>query len=84
MDGRIQKWFVDGSEYKDPQVFLYNIESGVRKTIDGVNGPKKVNTNLECVLEKIDPKTDVGETDTFGARSKATPLRLSLEIRTLR
>ncbi len=78
IDGRIQKWFVDGNEYKDPQVFLYDIESGVRKTIDGVNGPKKVNTNLECVLEKMEPKTDVGETDTFGARSKTHTITVKL------
>ncbi len=78
IDGRIQKWFVDGSEYKDPQLFLYDIESGVRKTIDGVNGPKKANTNLECVLEKMDPKTDVGETDTFGARSKTHTITVKL------
>ena len=78
INGRIQKWFIDGSEYKDPQVFLYDIESGVRKTIDGVNGPKKASTNLECVLEKMDPKTGVGETDTFGARSKTHTITVKL------
>ena len=50
----------------------------MRKTIDGVNGPKKANTNLECVLEKMNPKTDVGETDTFGARSKTHTITVKL------
>ena len=78
INGRIQKWFIDGSEYKDPQVFLYDIESGVRKTIDGVNGLKKANTNMECVLEKMHPKTGAGETDTFGARSKTHTITIKL------
>ena len=60
---------MDGSEYKDPNVFLYDIRGGVKETVDNVNGPKKVSTNLVCVLEKEDPKTGVKETDTFGVRS---------------
>ena len=56
LDGSAQKWFVDGSECKDPNVFLYDIESGVKETVDNVNGPKKVNLNLVCELEKEDPK----------------------------
>ncbi len=58
-----------GSEYKDPDVFLYDIANGVKEIVDSVDGPKKVNMNLSCVLEKEDPKTGNKEEDTFGARS---------------
>ena len=75
---RIQRWFIDGSEYKDPEVFLSDTEIGVRKTIDGVKGSKKVNTNLECVLEKTSMKTGVSETDTFGARSKTHTVTIQI------
>ena len=57
MNGRVQKWLVDGSEYKDLDVFLYDIVSGIKETVDSVDGPKKVNMNLSCILEKEDPKT---------------------------
>ena len=69
LNGSVQKWFVDGSQYKDPDVFLFDIKSGVKKMVDGVNGPKRVHMNLSCVLEKEDPKTGNKEEDTFGARS---------------
>ena len=69
MNGSVQKWFADGSGYKDPDVFLYDIADGVKKIVDSVDGPKRVNMNLSCVLEKEDPKTGNKEEDTFGARS---------------
>ena len=69
MNGRVQKWLVDGSEYKDPDVFLYDSASGVKETVDSADGPKKVNMNLSCILEKEDSKTGNKEEDTFGARS---------------
>ncbi len=59
---------MDGSQYKDPDVFLFDIKSGVKKIVGGVNGPKRVHMNLSCVLEKEDPKTGDKEEDTFGAR----------------
>ncbi len=30
LNGSVQKWFVDGSQYKDPDVFLFDIKSGVK------------------------------------------------------
>ena len=69
MSGDVQRWFVNGSEYLDPDVFLHNIADGVREVVDGVNGPKKVHLNLSCVLERVDPKTGVEDQDTFGSRS---------------
>jgi hypothetical protein len=41
ISGRIQRWFVDGSEYKDAEVFLYDIESGVKKIIEDVKRVKE-------------------------------------------
>ena len=78
MNGRVQKWLVDGSEYKDPDVFLYDIASGVKETVDSVDGPKKVNMNLSCILEKEDPKTGDKEEDTFGARSGTHTVTIQL------
>ena len=69
LNGSVQKWFVNGSQYKDQDVFLFDIKSGVKKMVDGVNGPKRVHMNLSCVLEKEDPRTGDKEEDTFGARS---------------
>ncbi len=69
LNGSVQKWFVDGSQYKDADVFLFDIKSGVKKIVDSVDGPKRVHMNLSCVLEKEDPKTGNKEEDTFGARS---------------
>ena len=37
-----------------------------------------MNTNLECVLEKMDMKTGVSETDTFGARCKIHSVTVQL------
>ena len=37
--------------------------------MDSVDGPKKVNMNLSCVLEEEVPKTSDKEEDTFGAKS---------------
>ncbi len=61
MNGTVQKWFVDGSEYLDPDE--------VKRLVDNFNWPKKVHMNLSCVLVKEDPKTGVEEEDMFGARS---------------
>ena len=69
LGGSVQRWFVDGGEYLDPDVFLYDIADGVRRVVDSVNGSKKVHMNLSCVLEKEDPKTGNKEEDKFGARS---------------
>ena len=79
MNGRVQKWFADGSEYKDPDVFLYDIASGVKEIVDSVDGSKKVNMNLSCVLEKEDPKTGDKEEDRFGARSGTHTVTIQLE-----
>ncbi len=78
MNGTVQKWFVDGSEYLDPDVFLYDIADGVKRVVDGVSGPKKVHMNLSCVLEKEDPKTGVREEDTFGSRSGTHTVTIQL------
>ncbi len=69
MNGTVQKWFVDGSEYLDPDVFLYDILDEVKRLVDSFNWPKKVHMTLSCTLEKEDPKTGVREEDTFGSRS---------------
>ena len=61
MNGTVQKWFVDGSEYLDPDVFLHDIADGVKRMVDSFNWPKKVYMNLSCVLEKEDPKTGVSK-----------------------
>ncbi len=76
--GQSTLWFVDGSEYLDPEVFLHDVASGVKETVDGVSGPKKVHMNLSCVLEKEDPKTGNSMEDTFGARSKTQSITLQL------
>ncbi len=78
LNGRAQKWFVDGSGYKDPSVFLYDIEDGVRKVVGNVSGPRKVGTNLSCVLVKEDPRTGVSETAWFGARSGTHTITVKL------
>ncbi len=69
MNGTVQKWFIDGSEYFDPDVFLYDTEDEVRKLVDGFKWPKKVHMNLSCVLWKEDPRTGAEEEDMFGSRS---------------
>ena len=40
--GQSAIWFVDGSEYLDPEVFLYDVEEGVKKMVDEVKKSKKV------------------------------------------
>ena len=42
---KVQKWFIDGSEYKDTDLFLSHIEPNVRKIVDDFKGPKKVYMN---------------------------------------
>ncbi len=69
---------MDGSGYKDPSVFLYDIEDGVRKVVDNVSGPRKVGANLSCVLVKEDPRTGVSETAFFGARSGTHSITIKL------
>ena len=69
---------MDGSEYLDPEVFLHDVAAGVKETVDGVTGPKKVHMNLSCVLEKEDPKTGNSMEDMFGARSKTRSVTLQL------
>ena len=69
MNGTVQKWFVNGSDYLDPHVFLYDIACEVKRLVDSFNWPKKVSMNLSCVLAKDDPRTGVDELDMFGGRS---------------
>ena len=69
MNGTVQKWFIDRSEYLDPDVFLYDVEAEVKKLVDGFDWPKKVHMNLSCILSKEDPRTGVEEEDMFGSRS---------------
>ncbi len=79
MNGRVQKWFVDGSEYLDPDVFLYDIADRVKKIVVSVSRPKKVSMNLSCILEKEDPRTGKKEEDTFGVRSWTYTIITQLE-----
>ena len=69
---------MDGSEYLDLDVFLFDIADGVKKVVDGVDVPKKVHMNLSCVLEKEDPRTGVKEQDTFGWRSGTHTITVQL------
>ncbi len=69
---------MDGSEYKDPDVFLYDIANGVKEIVRSVDGSKKVNMNLSCLLEKEDPKTGDKEEDTVGARSGTHTVTIQL------
>ena len=78
MNGAVQKWFIDGSEYLDPDVFLHDIEDEVRKLVDGFKWPKKVHMNLSCVLSKEDPRTGAEEEDMFGSRSGAHAITVRL------
>ena len=76
--GQSTIWFVDGSEYLDPEVFLYDVEEGVKKMVDEVKKSKKVSMNLSCILEKEDAKTGNKMEDTFGSRSKTKVVTLQL------
>ena len=76
--GQSTIWFVDGSEYLDPEVYLYDVEEGVKKMVDEVKKSKKVSMNLSCVLEKEDAKTGNKMEDTFGSRSETKVVTLQL------
>ena len=78
MNGAVQKWFIDGSEYLDPDVFLYDTTDEVRKLVDGFKWPKKVYMNLSCVLSKEDPRTGAEEEDMFGSRSGTHAITVQL------
>ena len=78
MSGAVQKWFIDGSEYLDPDVFLYDTTDEVKKLVDSFNWPKKVHMNLSCVLSKEDPKTGAEEEDMFGSRSGTYTITVQL------
>ena len=69
MNGTVQKWFIDGSDYLDPDVFLYDTTDEVKKLVDGFDWPKKVHMNLSCILSKEDPRTGAEEEHMFGSRS---------------
>ena len=69
MNGTVQKWFIDGSEYLDPDVFLHDTTDEVKKLVDSFNWPKKVHMNLSCILSKEDPRTGAEEEDMLGSRS---------------
>ena len=66
---KVQKWFIDGSEYKDTDSFLSHIEPNVRKIVGDFKGPKKVYMNLTCLLLKKNPRDNTEELDRFGSRS---------------
>ena len=66
---KVQKWFIDGSEYNDTDLFLCHIEPNVRKIVNNFKGPKKVYMNLECLLVKENPIDNTEELDRLGSRS---------------
>ncbi len=78
MNGAVQKWFIDGSEYLDPDVFLHDIGDEVKKLVDSFNWPKKVHMNLSCILSKEDPRTGAEEEDMFGSRSGTHAITVQL------
>ena len=78
MNGAAQKWFIDGSEYLDPDVFLYDTTDEVKKLVDSFNWPKKVHMNLSCILSKEDPRTGAEEEDMFGSRSGTHTITVQL------
>ena len=78
MNGTVQKWFIDGSEYLDPDVFLYDTTDEVKKLVDSFNWLKKVHMNLSCILSKEDPRTGAEEEDMFGSRSGTYTITVQL------
>ena len=66
---KAQKRFIDGSEYKDTDIFLSHIEPNVRKIVGYFKGPKKVYMNLTCLLVKKNRRDNTEELDRFGSRS---------------
>ena len=44
------KWIVPGNDFKDPFIFLDSAKDEVEKIVTDVNGHKKVNTTLVCVM----------------------------------
>ncbi len=70
LEGNVQRWFVSGEGYKDPNVFLNHTEDGSKEAIDSVNGPRKVYTVLKCKLKKIDLKTGKETHADFIGKSK--------------
>ncbi len=81
MRGAVQNWFIDGSEYLDPDVFLYDVEDKVKKLVDSFNWPKKVHMNLSCILSKEDPRTGIQEEDMFGSRSGTHTITIQLGVK---
>ena len=69
LNGNVQKWLIDGSGFKDPNVFLSYAERSVKETVDNVDGAKKVYINLKCILFKVDLKTDERIYANFNGRS---------------
>jgi hypothetical protein len=78
LNGKVQKWFVSGKGYKDPNVFLFHIENGVKKVVDNVSGPRKVSAVLVCYMMKETAKTGFYEVDKFGARSRTHTITVRL------
>ena len=78
MNRTVQKWFIDGSEYLDPDVFLYDTTDEVKKLVDSFNWPKKVHMNLSCILSKEDPRTGAEEEDMLGSRSGTHAITVQL------
>ncbi len=70
LDKNVQRWFVSGEGYKDPNVFLNHTEHGVKEVVNSVSGPKKVYTMLKCILGKIALKTGEKVYANFNGRSK--------------
>ncbi len=69
INNKVQKWLINGGEYKDVDIFLSHIELIIRKIVNNFKGPKKVYMNLECLLVKENPIDNTEELDRFGSRS---------------
>ena len=82
LNGSVQKWFMDRNQYKDPDVFLFDIKSGVRKMVDSVDGPKRVHMNLSCVLEI--QRLAIRRKTHLGREVEPTQLPFSLGICTMK
>ena len=66
----VQRWFISGEGYIDPNAFLDHIGNGVREVVDGVDRSKKVYAVLKCVLVKHNLKTGDRIFSDFNGHSK--------------
>ena len=79
LNSNVQKWFIPGDKHIIPDAFLRDTESGVKKVVDDVKGPKKTYTSLKCVLVKVDLKTGDRIYSDFNGRSKTHTVTTQLE-----